>query len=221
MRYNKTQKAEFLERPNRFVAKVKRNGEVLTVHVKNTGRCRELLVPGAPVILSEADNPERKTKYDLVAVYKENGKLINIDSRAPNAVAKEWFEKQGFDKIRPEFSFGQSRLDFYLEKDGIRYLREIKGCTLELDGIGYFPDAPTQRGVRHLEELIDAAREGFESRISFVIQMDGVEEVRPNVQTHPEFGQVLAEARACGVEESFLLCHVEENFLCVTEEKLV
>ncbi len=213
MRYGNITEGRFLDRPNRFTAHVEIGGLRETVHVKNTGRCRELLVPGAEVFLTEPGTPGRKTRYDLVAVRKGNGILFNIDSQAPNRVVREWLERQGFDKIIPEYAFGSSRIDFYMEKDGQKYLMEVKGCTLEVDGIGYFPDAPTERGVKHLHELISAAREGYRAFAAFVIQMDGVTEVRPNTATHPAFGTALDEAAAAGVRILMLPCHVEKDSL--------
>ena len=156
MRYKNITPAVFLDRPNRFVAHVSLNGETETVHVKNTGRCRELLLPGAQVWLTAPGTPGRKTEYDLVAVRKENGLLINMDSQAPNAVALEWLKTRGYDSILPEYRYGGSRIDFYMERGRDRFLMEVKGCTLEENGIGYFPDAPTERGVRHLRELSKA-----------------------------------------------------------------
>ena len=146
MKYDNITKAKFIKRPNRFIAEVELHGAKETVHVKNTGRCKELLVPGCDVYLTAPDSPGRKTKYDLVAVTKSNGLLINIDSQAPNKVAKEWLAEQGYDKVIPEYTYGDSRIDFYMEKGSEKYLMEVKGCTLEVDGIGYFPDAPTERG---------------------------------------------------------------------------
>ena len=180
MQYENVSRAVFLDRPNRFVAHVERDGHAETVHVKNTGRNRELLVPGAEVYLSAASNPNRKTRYDLIAVRKQNGVLFNIDSSAPNRVTAEWLQTRGFDIVRPEYRYGESRLDFYMERAGEPWLLEVKGCTLEVDGIGYFPDAPTVRGTRHLTELTRAAQEGYHAGICFVTQMDGVTEVRPN-----------------------------------------
>ena len=211
MKYDNIHKAVFIARPNRFIAKVSMDGHEETVHVKNTGRCRELLIPGAEVWLTAPGTPGRKTVYDLVAVRKSNGLLINIDSQAPNQVAREWLETQGFDRIIPEYRYGDSRLDFCMIRQGQRYLMEVKGCTLEKDGIGYFPDAPTERGVKHLHELLHAAKEGYQAMLAFVIQMDGVKEVRPNTETHPAFGTALEEARAAGVGVRFLTCHVEPD----------
>ncbi|MDY3774782.1 MAG: DNA/RNA nuclease SfsA [Eubacterium sp.] len=213
MKYNKTIHGQFCSRTNRFVAEVMINGKQETVHVKNTGRCKELLLPGTEVVLEISDNPSRKTKYDLICVYKENLGWVNIDSQAPNKVVKEWLAKQDYDVIRPEYSIGNSRIDFYMEKDGQKYLMEVKGCTLEIDGIGYFPDAPTERGVKHLRELQKAAQEGYQCYVAFVIQMEGIHEVRPNVKTHPEFGVALEEARQAGVQVLCLGCTVGENEL--------
>lgn len=219
MRYPDITEGKFIDRPNRFVAHVEINGHPETVHVKNTGRCRELLLPGSRVILNHSDNPNRKTAYDLVAVYKESLGLVNIDSQAPNQVMKEWLSSQGFDVIHPEYTYGNSRMDFYMErmkaaqKTSERYLLEVKGCTLEKEGIGYFPDAPTLRGVKHLHELIKAAGEGYRAMLAFVISMPKVAKVLPNVETHPEFGEALAEAKAAGVQILELPCKVTEDGL--------
>lgn len=215
MKYEETCHAKFLDRPNRFIAHVELSGKTETVHVKNTGRCRELLLPGADVILSHSGNPTRKTAYDLIAVYKEGLGLVNIDSQAPNAVVKEWLLSQGFDVVRPEYRYGDSRIDFYMEKDGRKYLMEVKGCTLERDGIGYFPDAPTERGVKHLHELAKAGSEGYQAYLAFAIQMEGVTKVLPNVDTHPEFGEALEAAEAAGVQVLYLPCRVEEDALYI------
>ncbi len=213
MKYNNITKAIFIKRPNRFIAEVDIDGHREIVHVKNTGRCKELLVPGCEVWLNAPGTPDRKTRYDLVAVRKNTGVLFNIDSQAPNKVVKEWLDRQDYDKVVPEYTYGDSRIDFYMEKAGEPYLMEVKGCTLEFDGIGYFPDAPTERGVKHLRELAKAARAGIKARLAFVIQMDGISEVRPNITTHPEFGIALSEAKEAGVEVLFLKCHVEPDLL--------
>lgn len=217
MRYKNTIRGKFISRPNRFIAKVEIDGREETVHVKNTGRCKELLLPGATVILEATDNPERKTKYDLIAVYKEGLGLVNIDSQAPNKVALEWLKTQDFDYIRPEYTIGSSRIDFYMEKGDEKYLMEVKGCTLEIDGIGYFPDAPTLRGVKHLEELARLQNQGYNCTVAFVIQMEGIKEVRPNVDTHPQFGEALKKAEQAGVKVRFLTCSVTENTLQVRD----
>lgn len=213
MKYSKTYQAKFIDRPNRFIAHVDLNGNVETVHVKNTGRCKELLIPGVTVILEESDNESRKTKYDLIAVYKENFGLINIDSQAPNKVAKEWLNSKDYTYIKPEYTYGNSRIDFYMEKDDKKYLMEVKGCTLERKGVGYFPDAPTERGVKHIYELIKAKTEGYEVALAFVIQMEGVNEVFPNIETHPEFGTAMSDAREAGVNIIFIKCKVLEDRL--------
>ena len=215
MRYSNITKGTFLDRPNRFIAHVEMDGRRETVHVKNTGRCRELLLPGAEVWLTAPGTEGRKTKYDLVTVRKENGMLVNIDSQAPNAVVREWLERQGYDVIIPEYTYGDSRIDFYLERGLEKTLMEVKGCTLEIDGIGYFPDAPTDRGVKHLRELAKAVKNGYRTVIAFAIQMDGITEVRPNIQTHPEFGSAMQEAEDAGVEILFLPCHVETDQLSI------
>ena len=213
MKYDNITPAKFIRRPNRFIAEVELNGAKETVHVKNTGRCKELLIPGCDVYLTAPDSPGRKTKYDLVAVTKSNGLLINIDSQAPNKVAKEWLAGQGYDKVIPEYTYGDSRIDFYMEKGSEKYLMEVKGCTLEVDGTGYFPDAPTERGVKHIHELIKAKQNGYNTMLAFVIQMDGIKEVRPNIETHPEFGIAMEEAQRAGVEVVFITCHVEPDSL--------
>ena len=216
MQYSNIVPATFISRPNRFIAHVEVNGRKETVHVKNTGRCKELLVPGCTVYLTASDNPERKTRYDLVAVIKDNGLLINIDSQAPNKVMAEYLQTQNYDVIIPEYTYGDSRIDFYMEKKRPngkveKCLMEVKGCTLERSGIGYFPDAPTERGIKHIHELIKAKKAGYHSILAFVIQMDGIKEVRANVETHPEFGTAMEEAKAAGVEIVFYSCKVKEN----------
>lgn len=211
MNYQKIVHGRFLSRPNRFIARVEIGGREETVHVKNTGRCRELLVPGAEVILEDREGAARKTRYDLVAVYKEGFGLINMDSQAPNKVALEWLRKQDYDLIKSEYVYGDSRVDFYMEKDGEKYLLEIKGCTLEIGGKGYFPDAPTERGVKHLKELTRAVSEGYRAMLGFVIQMDGIEMVEPNTQTDPAFARVYEEAIRGGVEVKMLKCHIRED----------
>ena len=213
MIYPNIHTAVFIDRPNRFIAHVQLDGTVQTVHVKNTGRCRELLLPGAEVFLCASDNPARKTKYDLVAVRREDGSIVNIDSQAPNQGCLEWLQTQGFDRIAAEFTWGDSRIDFMMEKGEERWLLEVKGCTLNIDGIGYFPDAPTERGVKHLHELTRAAKEGWHAAVAFVIAMEGVTEVRPNDATQPAFGIALEEARAAGVMVLHLPCRVTSNSL--------
>lgn len=213
MKYEKIVYAKFIERPNRFIAMVELEGKREMVHVKNTGRCRELLLPGVKVVLAEGCNPNRKTRYDLIGVWKQNLGWVNIDSQVPNVVVREWLEsgKSRFKKItylKPEYTYGKSRVDFYLECGKRRILLEVKGCTLEIGGKGYFPDAPTERGVKHLRELAGAIGEGSEAYLVFVIAMPGVKKVWPNVATHPEFGIALREAVEAGVKVLYLPCKV-------------
>lgn len=224
MKYDNITRAVFLRRVNRFVAEVELEGRRETVHVKNTGRCRELLIPGCEIWLTAPGTQGRKTKYDLVAVRKADGVLYNIDSQAPNRVVKEWLQRLEGLSVTPEYSYGDSRIDFYMEslsEDGHlqRHLMEVKGCTLEIDGIGYFPDAPTARGVKHIRELIRAKEEGYRSSLAFVIQMDGVNEVRPNADTDPAFAAAMREAAEAGVEVVFFTCHVEPGSLEITGER--
>ena len=219
MKYRETVEGVFIDRPNRFIAHVDVNGTVETVHVKNTGRCRELLVPGAAVRLEVSDNPARKTKYDLVMVCKQGLGWVNMDSQAPNKVMAEWLAAKDYDLVKPEYPYGKSRIDFYMEKVGKKYLLEVKGCTLEVDGIGYFPDAPTERGVKHLHELEQAQRDGYQCAVAFVIQMEDIAEVRPNISTQPEFGTALAEAKAAGVRVLFLLCRIGRDSLEIAEQR--
>lgn len=208
MKYQKIVTAEFVKRQNRFLAQVLLDGKEELVHVKNTGRCQELFLPGAEVYLSDSENPARKTRYDLVAVSKPGRGIVNVDSQAPNAAVKEWLEKQDFTFIKPEYTYGASRIDFYMEKNQERFLMEVKGCTLEVDGIGYFPDAPTERGIKHLKELEAAAAKGYHCILAFVIQMEGIREVRPNTITHPAFAEALEQAKQAGVEILPLRCKI-------------
>ncbi len=254
MRYKNICRGVFLSRPNRFIAIVEIDGQKETVHVKNTGRCRELLVPGAEVWLSRSDNTARKTKNDLIAVRKNSsglrarngseeknggvvtarqsrlqgenapeqgerlyseplGVLFNIDSQAPNVVVGEWLEQQGFDRIVPEYRFGQSRIDFYMERSSEKYLLEVKGCTLERDGVGYFPDAPTERGTKHLRELLQASAKGYHAAVAFVMQADNMTTVLPNAETDPAFAAAFEDAKQAGVHILCLPCHVEPDRL--------
>ena len=225
MRYSHIVAGTFLSRPNRFIAKVLVEGREETVHVKNTGRCRELLVPGATVYLERSDNPARKTGYDLVTVEKATPggvKLINMDSQAPNKLFEEWARGGHFvprlTLLRPETTWGTSRFDFYWEAKDRRGFVEVKGCTLEKDGWTYFPDAPTLRGVKHLEELIRARTEGYEAAVCFVIQMAGVDGFSPNDRTHPEFGTALRKAREAGVDILAYECSVIPGEVYITSE---
>ena len=210
MRYQEMKAGRFLDRPNRFVAHVEMEGRVETVHVKNTGRCRELLQPGARVWCSVSDNPARKTKYDLITVEKGTY-LINMDSQAPNAAVREWLAAGGLgsmELIRPERTFAESRFDFYLERSGQGMYLEVKGVTLEDGGVCRFPDAPTERGTRHLRELMEAKRSGFDAAVLFVIQMRPVKYLEPNDATDPAFGAALREASAAGVQVLAVDCKV-------------
>ncbi|MCI9174164.1 MAG: DNA/RNA nuclease SfsA [Lachnospiraceae bacterium] len=203
MRYQQITQGRFIERPNRFIAMAQINGKVEKCHVKNTGRCRELLIPGAEIWLEKSSNPNRKTAYDLVAVRKQ-GRIINMDSQAPNQAVREWLEqRKDLSLIKPEYKYGDSRIDFYGEagRNGERkFLIEVKGVTLEEDGIARFPDAPTERGVKHMLELEKAVQEGYEAWILFVIQMKGIRWFEPNDRTHPQFGETLRRVRQAGVE---------------------
>lgn len=220
MKYKKTVIGEFVDRPNRFIANVKIDNHIETVHVKNTGRCKELLYPGVEIVLEESDNPDRKTKYDLISVYKKNLGWINIDSQVPNALVNEWLKNGNsiFDNItyiKPECVYGKSRVDFYLECGSRRIFIEVKGCTLEHDGIGYFPDAPTERGSKHLQELAGAVKEGYESYIAFVIAMPGVSQVYPNRDIHPAFADEYEKALAAGVKVLMLECDVKPDEIII------
>lgn len=222
MKYKNIIYAKFIERPNRFVAYVELDGKVEIVHVKNTGRCKELLLPGSHVILVKADNPARKTQYDLVAVYKDGLGWVNIDSQAPNQVVKEWLNNspalfKNITFIKPEYTYGGHRVDFYLECGSRKILIEVKGCTLEIDGMGYFPDAPTERGVKHLYALAEAVGKGYECYIAFVIAMPGVKKVLPNVKTHPEFSIALAAAMEAGVKVLYFPCNVSPDELSIAD----
>ena len=219
MRYDHITPAVFLSRPNRFIAQVELSGQEETVHVKNTGRCRELLIPGRTVWLEKSGNPARKTQYDLVAVDKD-GLLINMDAQAPNRVFGEWARAGGFVEgltlLRPETAWGSSRFDFYWEAGRRKGFVEVKGCTLEEDGLAMFPDAPTLRGVKHLRELAAAQQEGYECAVCIVIQMKGCRLFCPNERTHPEFGAALREAAAAGVRVLAVDCQVEPGRLSIS-----
>ena len=216
MKYNNIVEGIFLARPNRFIAHVEINGAAEVCHVKNTGRCAELLIPGAQVYLQRSDNPTRKTKYDLIAVYKGN-ELVNMDSQAPNKEAAEFIPKlfDGVTLIKPEAKHGDSRYDFYIEAGERKIYMEVKGVTLEENGIAMFPDAPTERGVKHLNGLVSCIGEGFEAAVLFVIQMKGVHEFRANVRTHPEFGEALRSAAVAGVQIYALDCRVTPDEMTI------
>ena len=211
MKYGKMVPGKFLTRPNRFIAHVEIEGKQEVCHVKNTGRCRELLPPGAQVWCEVAGNPARKTKFDLITV-KKGHRLINMDSQAPNAAVKEWLSAGGLgavENLRPETVHGGSRFDFSFTLEGRPCLLEVKGVTLETDGVCAFPDAPTERGARHLRELAQAAREGYGAYVLFVIQMSDVQFLHPNDATDPEFGLALREAATAGVRVMAMDCRVE------------
>ena len=221
MRYPNIHKARFLSRPNRFVANCEMAGELLTVHVKNTGRCRELLVPGAEVWLTKSDNPTRKTAFDLVAVQK-GGRLVNMDAQAPNAVFGEFVREGGFlpdaRNVRAEVRYGASRFDFQLETPEKTHFVEVKGVTLEENGVVRFPDAPTQRGVKHLKELQSASAAGYGAHAVFVIQMEDVKHFEPNDRTHAAFGEALREAARNGVQIHAFWCRVTPDSLVIAGE---
>lgn len=218
MLYSNIQQGYFLSRPNRFIAHVEINGVTEVCHVKNTGRCRELLTERAIVYVQQHNDSKRKTKYSLIAIHKGN-LLINMDSQAPNKAVAEWLtEKQPFGEIRvmkPECRHGKSRFDFYLETEKRKIFIEVKGVTLENDGIAMFPDAPTARGVKHLQELTDCLQQGYEAAAIFVIQFTGAKLFKPNYATHPEFAQALCEAQAAGVQVMALECTVTPESMCI------
>lgn len=221
MHYSNIHQAIFLERPNRFIARVMLNGEEIVAHVKNTGRCKELLTPGCVVFLEKSANPTRKTAYDLVMVQK-GVRLINMDSQAPNRLFEEWVRTgafiPGLTLLRPETTWGNSRFDFYWEAEERKGFVEIKGCTLENDGWAYFPDAPTERGIKHVEELLRAREQGYEAAVCFVIQMANVRGFSPNDKTHPAFGEALRRAVAGGVAVSAYECNVVPGEVYITSK---
>ena len=209
----------FRNRPNRFIAHVEIGGEMQVVHVKNTGRCRELLVPGCRVWCQRADNPARKTQFDLIAVEK-GLRLINMDSQAPNRAAGEWLASGGLgevENLRPETTHGDSRFDFSFTRAGKPCFLEVKGVTLEADGVCAFPDAPTQRGAKHLRGLAEAARQGYGAYVLFVIQMADVKYLHPNDRTDPAFGTALREAAKQGVQVLAVQCRVTPESMEITE----
>lgn len=217
MRYDNMVPGVFLARPNRFIAHIEIDGQVEVCHVKNTGRCRELLPAGAQVWCQRSDNPNRKTKYDLITVAKGH-RLINMDSQAPNAAAKEWLQGGGLGEIselKAEYTHGDSRFDFSFLKDGRRCFLEVKGVTLETDGICAFPDAPTERGAKHLHGLQKLAAEGYGAYVLFVIQMADVAYLHPNDATDPNFGSALREAAAAGVQVLAMDCDVTADSMTI------
>ena len=220
MHYSNIQRATFLRRPNRFIAHIEVDGREEVCHVKNTGRCRELLTDRATIYVEHHDNPNRKTKYSLIAVEKGD-LLINMDSQAPNKVVGEWLlEKKPFGKVKllkPECTYGSSRFDFYLETETEKIFIEVKGVTLEEDGIVRFPDAPTERGIKHLEELCACVEAGYKAAVIFVVQMEGMQHFEPNDKTHPQFGEALRQARKAGVQVLAYECKVTPSSLEITK----
>lgn len=225
MKYKQIISGIFLERPNRFIAHVEIDGVPEIVHVKNTGRCKELLLSGSTVYLSVADNPSRKTKYDLIAVEKQRDGapplLINMDSQIPNAAAEEWLRTGTLFSphavIRREVTYGNSRFDFFVTDGERKAFLEVKGVTLEEKGIAMFPDAPTERGVKHLRELIQCRQDGYEAYVLFVIQMKEMTALRPNDTTHPAFGDALREADRAGVKILAMDCAVTPDSIALDE----
>ena len=221
MQYTNIMAGKFLSRPNRFIAHVEIAGREDIVHVKNTGRCKELLLPGATVYVQHFPEGTRKTKYDLIAVEKQN-LLINMDSQAPNKVVQEWLmEQEPFGKItylKPECKHRDSRFDFYLETEAKKMFIEVKGVTLEEKGVVMFPDAPTERGVKHVQELCHCLEQGYEAAIVFVVQMSGMRYFTPNRRTHAAFAEALERAEACGVRMLALSCEVTPESLAINGE---
>ena len=220
MKYENIKEGIFINRPNRFIAEVEVDGKIEICHVKNTGRCKELLVKGTKVFLEESENVNRKTKYDLISVYKGE-KLINMDSNAPNKVVYEWLNSGKFFEdvilIKPETKYKNSRFDFYVETEKNKIFIEVKGVTLEENTIASFPDAPTERGIKHLKELVEAKMDGYEAYVIFVIQMKGCTLFTPNRKTHPEFADALKDAKEHGVKILCVDCKVTKDELVIDE----
>ena len=220
MYYSNIQPATFLRRPNRFIAYIEVNGNEEVCHVKNTGRCKELLTDRATIYVQHYDDDKRKTKYSLIAVKKGN-LLINMDSQAPNKVVGEWIkEQEPFGEVKllkPECKYGNSRFDFYLETATDKMFIEVKGVTLEEDGIVRFPDAPTERGIKHLEELVSCKKAGYKAAVIFVVQMEGMHHFEPNYKTHPAFAEALKRAQAAGVEVLAYECCVTPDSLAIAK----
>ena len=221
MKYERIETGFFLERPNRFIAYIEIAGQKETVHVKNTGRCAELLTPGAEVYVQKADNPERKTQWDLIGV-KKGKRMINMDSQIPNKVVEEWIRKGNLfpdaTLIKPETTYKQSRFDLYIEEENRKIFIEVKGVTLEHDGVVKFPDAPTERGVKHLNELCEAVKDGYEAYVFFVIQMKGVKYFTPNMRMHAAFGEALRNAKEQGVHILAYDCKVTKDSIEIGQE---
>ena len=221
MRYEHMEPARFVSRPNRFVAYVEQNVRQEICHVKNTGRCKELLLPGAELYVQRSDNPARKTALDLISV-KKGEQWVNMDSQAPNKVVAEWLKAGGLGAtdidVKPECKYENSRFDFYLEYAGRKAFMEVKGVTLEEDGVARFPDAPTERGVKHMEELMRCVEDGYDAYVCFVIQMKGVTRLEPNDRTHPAFGETLRRAAEAGVKVLAYDCLVKPDELKIDRE---
>ncbi|MGN0462327.1 MAG: DNA/RNA nuclease SfsA [Ruminococcus sp.] len=221
MIYDNIVKGKFISRPNRFIANVEIMGKKEVVHVKNTGRCKELLTAGATVFCEKSNNPNRKTKYDLISVYKGE-RLINMDSQAPNKVFEEYLQSgkcyKDLTYIKGEYTYGDSRIDFYCESEKEKFLIEVKGVTLENEGVVMFPDAPTIRGIKHIDELIKAKETGYRTAVAFVIQMDNIKYFTPNKATHKDFADALKRAEKAGVEILCLDCIVTENTLKINDK---
>ena len=220
MNYDNILKGKFISRPNRFIAHVEINGKVEVCHVKNTGRCKELLTPSATVFVEKNNNPNRKTKFSLIGVIKGK-RMINMDSQVTNKVVHEWILKGNLitevTLIKPEQKYNNSRFDFYIETENRKIFIEVKGVTLESEGIVKFPDAPTERGVKHVKELCDCIKDGYEAYIIFVIQMKDVLHFEPNVETHKEFAEVLKEAAKNGVNIIAVDCEVKEDSINIRD----
>jgi len=221
MTYDNIHEGIFLSRPNRFIAEVEIDGKPEICHVKNTGRCRELLIPGTKIYANYVDSSTRSTKFDLITVQKGD-RLINMDSQAPNKAFMEYLESgkyiENANYIKAEEKYGSSRFDFYIEAEGKKIFIEVKGVTLEEDGVVLFPDAPTQRGVRHVNELAECIRHGYSAHIVFVVQMSNVKYFTPNNRTHPAFGEALISARSAGVTITALCCDVTPDSMVIRDE---
>ncbi len=222
MKYKNIVEGKFLSRPNRFIANVEINGEIEVVHVKNTGRCKELLIPGTKVYLERSENPLRKTKYDLISVEKNGRELVNIDSQVVNEIASDWLKKCGLFTEKAVFhrevTYGNSRFDIYVEDGSRKSFIEVKGVTLEENGTALFPDAPTERGVKHINELVKCIEDGYDAYILFVIQMKGIEKFSPNYITHKKFGDALRTASECGVRVIAVDCNVFSDSIEIDSE---
>ncbi|MEE1321403.1 MAG: DNA/RNA nuclease SfsA [Acutalibacteraceae bacterium] len=224
MKYNNIHKAKFIKRLNRFVCEVELEGEKVLCHVKNTGRCRELLKEGVTVYLQKSDNPDRKYKYSLITVRKGE-RLVNMDSQAPNKAVHEWLKSEKLFKnityLKPESTYGKSRFDFYFEYEGKKAYMEVKGVTLENDGIVSFPDAPTERGVKHINELCECVKQGYEAYIMFVVQMKDVLYFTPNAENDPAFAKAIRKAENKGVKVLCYDCEITENEMKLKDEVVI